>query len=1208
VRALEKLRSGALGRFASAVNKPVARKIAWSVAGILAVYTIVGFLVLPPVAREMAVIELVKALHREVSIQGMRFNPYTLALRISGFVIKERGSSEVFAAFDELLLDFQLVSLVRRAPVLREIRLQAPQVKITRNSDGSYNFSDLIEQPTPGSKPPATAGPPRFSLNNIQVLDGRIDFDDRPAGVRHEVRDINVSLPFLSNLPYAVDTYLQPSFRATVNGAPFALAGKTKPFEDSLESTVEIDVDHLDLPRFLAYAPTKLGFRIPSGLLDTKLTASFRREWNKESSLTLSGRVTLEKLVVTELDERPLVTLPMMAARVDSADIFREKFHLGHVLLQAPEIHVRRDRAGKINLLALTAEGAAKKEGMPKKEGPTSEKKGTLNLDLDELKVAGALIRVTDEMPRKPFRTDIEGLNVRLEKFTLPQSHPASLAVDFKTSAGESFRHEGALTLEPLSSEGKVELRRLRIAAYAPYYDPFVLFEVRDGLLDLAAQYTVSKTAPRLEATVSGLGASLGSLELRKRGERADFVKIAATEVKNAELDLGKRRVVVDEFLTRGGAIAVKREKAGSIDLTRLVAAPGLKPGETPPTEGAPAWIFTVKKATVDRYGVVFADETPAEPVTVRAEPIQAVVEGLSNQKESKAQTSLRLTVNRKGSVSLGGTLGLNPLSADLRVDVQKLDLVPLQAYITDRVKILVGSGEIMVKGRLGLKAAGEGPPQVSFTGQTNLGDFASVDRATSEDFLKWKSLFVDGIRANVNPLRLEANEVSLSDFYSRLIVYPNGTLNLREILGPSTEGGEEGGTPPAKATAPPASPAGEPPLIKIGTLVLQGGNVDFTDLFIKPNYSANLTDLGGKVSGLSSEPGTAAELEVLGRLNKSAPLEVKGKVNPLTANPFLDLKGSVKGIELEPFTPYSEKYAGYAIDKGKLSFNVDYKIENRKLKANNEIILDQLTFGEKIDSPTATRLPVLLAVALLKDRNGVIDVNLPISGSLDDPEFSVGGVILRVLTNLIAKAATSPFALLGAVFGGGEELSFVDFEPGLTTLDAGGVDKLAKLGKALNERPGLRVEVSGRADPAADREGLKRHLLERAVKAQKLKELVKKGESVPSVNDVTVDPAEYERYLTRAYREAKFPKPRNLIGMVKDLPVPEMEKLIVANTQITDADLLQLAADRAQAAAGFLINTEKVSADRVFLVSPKVEAPDKAEKGGGRRVEFALK
>jgi hypothetical protein len=823
-------------------------------------------------------------------------------------------------------------------------------------------------------------------------------------------------------------------------------------------------------------------------------------------------------------------------------------------------------------------------------------------------------------MPEKPFRTDIEMLNLRVSRFSFPQSKPAAVALDFRTSASETFGHAGTVLLDPLSAEGTVELHNLRIPAYAPYYGPFIIFDVKDGLFNLSTRYNLAKTREGLGGMISGLEASVSSLQLRKQGEGTDFVKIPETAVKNAELDLGKRTVVVEEFLTKNGAVAVKREKDGSIDLTKLIAPTGLKTEEAPRSEETSPWTITVKKATVDRYGVNFTDETPTDPVKVQAEPIQMVVENLSNQKESEAQASLRVTVNRRGTVSVDGTVGLNPLATDLRVDVQRLDLVPLQPYVTDRVKILVSSGELRVKGRLGVKAAAEGPPQISFAGQTNLGNFVSLDRATSEDFLKWKSLFVGGIQANVNPLQVEIHEVALSDFYSRLIVYPNGTLNLREILAggqaqPSTEGGERavggGESPPAapaKKDPAPRPPGEEPPLIAIGRVVLQGGNVNFTDLFIKPNYSANLTDLGGSLTGLSSRAGTTADVDILGRLNRSAPLEIKGKVNPLAANPHLDLKAGVKDIELEPFTPYAGKYAGYAIEKGKLSFNVDYRIENRKLKADNRLVLDQLTFGEKVESPTATKLPVLLAVALLKDRNGVIDLNLPIGGSLDDPEFSVGRVILQVLVNLIAKAATSPFALLGAAFGGGEELSYVEFQPGLAALDDAAMDKLSKVGKALNDRPGLKLDISGRADPAADREGLKRHVLERLVKAQKLKDLVKKGESAPSLDTVTVEPSEYEQYLSRAYKEAKFPKPRNVIGLVKDLPVPEMEKLIITNTEINDDDLLQLASERVAAAQEYLINAAQVPADRVFIVSPKIEGQEGRETGSRSRVQFSLK
>ena len=237
-----------------------------------------------------------------------------------------------------------------------------------------------------------------------------------------------------------------------------------------------------------------------------------------------------------------------------------------------------------------------------------------------------------------------------------------------------------------------------------------------------------------------------------------------------------------------------------------------------------------------------------------------------------------------------------------------------------------------------------------------------------------------------------------------------------RGDAGPAPGGRRREANPRRRPTSRPAAPAGTtPPPVRIGKVTLQGGDVNFTDLFIKPNYSADLSEIGGSVLGLSSELNTTADVELRGRFAKTAPVEIKGKINPLIRNLFLDLAANVRDIELGPFTPYSGKYVGYAIEKGKMSFDVQYKIENRKLAAKNKLVLNQLTFGEKVQSPQATKLPVLLAVALLKDRNGVIDVNLPISGSLDDPKFSIGGIVIHIIFNLIEKAVTAPFALIGA-------------------------------------------------------------------------------------------------------------------------------------------------------------------------------------------------
>ena len=219
-------------------------------------------------------------------------------------------------------------------------------------------------------------------------------------------------------------------------------------------------------------------------------------------------------------------------------------------------------------------------------------------------------------------------------------------------------------------------------------------------------------------------------------------------------------------------------------------------------------------------------------------------------------------------------------------------------------------------------------------------------------------------------------------------------------------------------------------PPVRIGKITLQGGKVNFSDLFVKPNYTVTVDKVGGRVSGLSSAADTVADLELRGSYVGSALVQVVGKLNSLAAKSFLNIKADVSGVDLVPFSPYSGKYAGYNIQKGKLSRNVAYKLENNQLAAENRLFIDQLTFGDKVESPDATSLPVNLAIALLKNNRGEIDLNLPIAGSLDDPQFSVGGVIVQVIVNLFVKAVTSPFALLGSMFGGGEELSNIEFGP----------------------------------------------------------------------------------------------------------------------------------------------------------------------------------
>jgi hypothetical protein len=489
------------------------------------------------------------------------------------------------------------------------------------------------------------------------------------------------------------------------------------------------------------------------------------------------------------------------------------------------------------------------------------------------------------------------------------------------------------------------------------------------------------------------------------------------------------------------------------------------------------------------------------------------------------------------------------------------------------------------------------------------LTNFSSVDKLNGEDFLKWESLSFNDLNAGTNPFVIDIKGISLTNFYARVYVNRDGIVNLQDILKKEESKTEDTSqTPPQKQEPTPTEEKKPSKNIKVNVVTLQEGRVDFSDKSLNPEFSISLSEMGGRVSGLSSEENTTADVELRTKLNDYAPLEITGKINPLRDDLFVDLKARIRDLDLSPATPYSGKYVGYTIEKGKLSFDLKYLIVKKKLDSQNNIFIDQFTFGEKVESPHATKLPVKLAVALLKDRKGEIKLDLPVTGSLDDPKFSVWGIILKILINLITKAATSPFALLGAAFGGGEELSYIEFDDGSTILTEPNTKKLENITKALQDRPSLKIDIEGHVDMERDRDGLKELFFNRKLKTQKLNELIKKGQPVVPVDEVKIEPPEYEKYLKLAYKGEKFPKPKNVLGMAKDIPGPEIEKLMLTHIEIKESDLRTLASQRAMKVKDAILKDGQVEPERVFILEPKTLPPEKKEKIKDSRVDFKLK
>lgn len=681
-------------------------------------------------------------------------------------------------------------------------------------------------------------------------------------------------------------------------------------------------------------------------------------------------------------------------------------------------------------------------------------------------------------------------------------------------------------------------------------------------------------------------------------------------QLKDLKVDLAGQQVDVGEIASNGMRLKMARGKDGAIDWLTPPQLKAAKAASRPEASGQRPWQANIGKVAVGDLAVRFEDTSNASPAVQVIDKLTLTAEGLSTRPGQAGKLDLAARINDKGSLKVGGSLQLTPLKAQLQVDSMAVPLLPLQPYFTEYLNIALTRGQVSSSGEVSAETGSNGLA-AGYKGSVTLGDLLTVDKVNNADLLRWKSLHLGGIDFRLDPLSLNIGEIALADFYSRLIIGPSGKLNLAELVrqpaapaAPAAPSGTEK-APETPADAAGKAPGKAPPPITIGKITVQGGTLNFSDFFVKPNYTVNVTKVGGRISKLSSTSATPADMELRGTYANSAPVNIVAKLNPLAARAYLDLKADVSNVDLVPFSPYSGKYAGYNIEKGKLTLNVAYKLENGQLNAENRLFLDQLTFGEKVDSPTATSLPVNLAISLLKNNRGEIDLNLPISGSLDDPQFSVGGLVIKVIVNLFVKAVTSPFALLGSMFGSGEELSSVDFAPGYAAFSEATQKKLETLAKALREREKLEIEITGRADPDIDLEGLKRAAVSRAVRAEKRKELTSKSKESGSLDSIEVGDSEYADYLRKAYRDAKFPKPRNLVGMQKELPVEEMEKLMLTNQPATPDDVRQLAMRRAEVVQVWLIEQGKVPPERIFLSPPKVGADAKAQ---ATRVDFSLK
>jgi hypothetical protein len=1202
-----------------------ARRVGLGVVIFLAVFGLLGAVGGPPLLRHLAETQLSRSLDRPVSVGKVRINPYTLRLDVDQLHITERDGKTPFIDIGHLYVNAAWSSIFRRAPVIEALSIDAPHVRIVRTAEQRFNFSDIIDRLTQPETPPKpkSTEPARFVFANLQLTNGTVEFIDQPLGAQHKVDNVQIGVPFLASLPADVDIFVQPLLAARIDGAPLHFAGKTKPFADSLESNLNLKVEGLDLPRYLGYVPGPLPVSIPQGKLTTDLTIDFQKPKSGTPVLRLHGTAGLDNLEVIDAKKSPLVAAKQVRATLADVRPLDNVFHLETLMLDGVRVDAMRGNDGAINFAQLGSKSAPADAKPAKQEPPPSAKPQPLDVLISKLQVVNSGVHWHDATTQPA--TDLALEELRGDAAVRTLGGPTTLDVSAKLAQGGTLNIKGTTSLEKNNGALELKLDDVKLTGFGPYLRQAGAPQLQNGSLSADGKVNLDFGPDKFNVHAEPLTASLADLSMAPASgkETALRAKLIRADVKT--FDLQARSIALNEVRAEGLQMDALRKKDGTTTLTLLnvpQSAAASKPGAAPARAGTAAekpWAVTVQNVRLNNSAVGFEDQTNSRPVKVRIEPLNVVVQNASTDLGKPVSVQVGAGLGAKGKIDVRGDVVPQPLKADLRVATQNLSLAGFDPYLDKSLNAAITSALLTMDGRLMLN---QGKAlTVNYQGNATLGNVRLQDRVSSDDFLRWRSLALNRIQARYDgeTPHVRVGAVALSTFYARIIINPNGRLNLQDIrVQPEEERRSLTQAQPTTGSAPVAAQAGSPasavaataPASKAGgadlrvdAITLQDGNIRFTDNFIKPNYTANLTAIGGAVGTISTAANQApADVTLRGSVDGTAPIGIHGKVNPLAPTAFVDLTAKADGVELTNLTPYSAKYAGYPITKGKLTMDLHYLLDQGKLTADNHIFIDQLTFGDRVESKDATNLPVRLAVALLKNSRGEIDVRVPVSGSLDDPQFSIGGVILRAFVNLIARAVTAPFSLLASAFGGGgEELGYIEFEPGTSSISQASQAKLDKLATALKDRPALKLDIVGRVDPEFDRDGLRREAVERLIREQKLKDAGDAAEA-----DTAVKPEEENKYLERAYKAAKFPKPRNVIGLAKSLPPDEMRKLMETNVQVTEADLRELAQRRANTVHVAL--AERVDPERLFVVAPKLTAEGIKDKGKTTRVDFSLK
>ncbi|MFC6335436.1 DUF748 domain-containing protein [Pseudomonas sp. CCM 7891] len=881
--------------------------------------------------------------------------------------------------------------------------------------------------------------------------------------------------------------------------------------------------------------------------------------------------------------------------QVDS--LWTRVLHLADVQLDKPRTELLFDKSGTLNLAQLF-------KLPPSEPTPTDPDAKPFPLRIERIKLAGGYVHFQDLRPSEPIEFLYDKLDFELKNLsTLPEDN-ADMTLVAAGPEGGQIDWTGNFSLVPIASEGKLKVTDGQMKVWWPYVRDALPLVLEDGILNLSTDYKLN-LAKETELNLTNASVSISPFAIKAPDGRP-LARLERLDVSETTVDLAKQQVIVGKIRSNKLETWAALEADGQLDWQKLFASQPSKPATPPepasaaatadspkPAPAAPSkpWQVLLKDVQLRNYQVHLADRQAKPAVALELGPLNVDLQNFDSLNQSPFTLKLDTGLGKQGKIQAAGEVNLNPVSAKLKVDTKDIDLRVAQSYISPFIRLELRSG--MLGSNLDVNLKSTEPLAFQVTGRAQVDQLHTLDTLKTRDFLKWQRLVLEGVNYQ-HGNSLSIDKVNLLQPYARFMINDDRTTNIDDLLIPQPANSG------AKTAAKPATSKEKPLGIHIGQIAINDGSANFADFSLTPNFATAIQQLNGQIGTIDSRAAKPASVDIKGKVDRYAPVTIKGSVNPFDPMAALDIATSFKRVELTALTPYSGKFAGFRIRKGRLNLDLHYVITKGQLKAENKVVVEQLQLGEKVDSSDAVDLPIRLAIALLKDTDGKISIELPVTGDLNNPQFSVMPIVWQTLRNLVVRAATAPFKFIGGLVtgAGSEDLGNVSFAAGSSELGKDSESALNTLAKALKERPTLRLEIEGTAAASSDGPLLAEQRLEREYQYNYYKMLQRRGDKVPAQASLLEVPESTKAPLLEGiYRtRLKQQPPAEWKDLSRDDRTAKLRDGVIKFWSASEVLLRQLGQDRASAIKDYLVDKTQLEDDRVYFIDANL---GEAQKDG---------